>query len=257
MSRKQRTHLRGQRGQAFADQIRGIALDRILCVSLDISKYFHVVMIHNGLGEIVTPTFEIDIFQTGFERLCQAIDAAVAQTKAQVVLVGMEPTSHYFENLARHLRERSRPVTLINSYAVKQNRDQQLMRREKTDEIDVAAIGDLLRRGEGSPFQPAGGVYLQLQQLDRVRLSKVKIRTMLKNQILGHLDRIFPGLVLIGAEARQRYTPPVHHRLLGVSNVAAPDPGVSRPSSTHRHDAHRLGGRLPRPALCPGTPARS
>jgi len=207
MSRKQRTHLRGKRGQAFADRIRGIALERILCVSLDISKYCHVVMIHNGLGEIVTPTFEIDIFQSGFDRLCQAIDEAVAQTQAQVVLVGMEPTSHYFENLARHLRARSRPVTLINSYAVKQNRDQQLMRREKTDEIDVAAIGDLLRRGEGSPFQPAGGVYLHLQQLDRVRLSKVKMRTMLKNQILGHLDRIFPGLVLIGAEARQRYTP--------------------------------------------------
>jgi len=207
MSRKQRTHLRGKRGQAFADQIRGIPLDRILCVSLDISKYFHVVMIHNALGEIVTPTFEIDIFQSGFDRLCQAIDQAVAQTQAQVVWVGMEPTSHYFENLARHLRAQSRPVTLINSYAVKENRDQQMMRREKTDEIDVAAIGDLLRRGEGTPFQPASGVYLQLQQLDRVRLSKVKMRTMLKNQILGHRDRIFPGLVLIGDEATQRYTP--------------------------------------------------
>ena len=207
MSRKRRTHLRGTRGQAFANQIRGIPLERILCVSLDVSKYFHVVMIHNALGEIVTPTFEIDIFQSGFERLCQAMDGAVAQARAQVVLVGLEPTGHYFENLARHLRAHSRPVTLINSYAVKQNRDQQLMRREKTDEIDVAAIGDLLRRGEGSPFQPASGVYLRLQHLDRVRLSKVRMRTMLKNQILGHLDRIFPGLVLIGEEATQRYTP--------------------------------------------------
>ncbi len=33
MSRKKRTHLRGTRGQAFADKIRGIPLDRILCVS--------------------------------------------------------------------------------------------------------------------------------------------------------------------------------------------------------------------------------
>ena len=77
MSRKKRTHLRGKRGQAFADKIRGIPLDCILCVSIDIHKYFHVVMIHNALGEIVTPTFEIDIFQTGFDRLCQAVDEAV------------------------------------------------------------------------------------------------------------------------------------------------------------------------------------
>jgi transposase len=207
MSRKEKTHLRGERGQAFADQIRGLKLDQILCVSLDISKYFHLVMIHNALGEIVRPTFEIDIFQTGFAHLCQAIDAAVEQTQAQVVLVGMEPTGHYFENLARHLQQRPQPVTLINSYAVSQNRAQQMMQRQKTDPIDVAAIGDLLRRGEGSAFRPLQGIYLELQQLDRGRLGKVKMRTMLKNQILGHLDRIFPGLVIMGEEAKKRYRP--------------------------------------------------
>jgi transposase len=207
MSRKKHTHLRGERGQAFADKIRGIPLQQILCVSLDIHKYFHVVMIHNALGEIVTMPFEIDIFQAGFDRLCQATDEAVARTKAQVVLVGMEPTGHYFENLARHLHQRRQPVTLINSFAVSRNREQQMMRREKDDEIDVAAIGDLLRRGEGTPFQPISGLYLEMQHLSRVRLSRVKIRTALKNQIIGHLDRIFPGLVIQGKVARERYQP--------------------------------------------------
>jgi transposase len=207
MSRKKATHVRGERGQDFANRIRGVSSEQILCVSLDISKYFHVVMIHNGLGEIVTPTFEIDMMQSGLDQLCQVIEQAKVQTNAQVVLIGMEPTSHYFENLARHLLKRSLPVTLINSFAVKQNREQRLMRREKTDEIDVAAIGDLLRRGEGTPYKPPTEDYLQLQQLDRVRLSKVKIAGMLKNQIIGHLDRIFPGLVVFGEQAQKRYPP--------------------------------------------------
>ena len=207
MSEKCFAHLRGQRGQAFADLIRGISPEQILCVSLDISKYFHVAVIHNGLGEIVTPTFEIDIYQSGFDQLCRTIEQARVRTQAQVVLVGMEPTSHYFENLARHLLERSQPVKLINSFSVKQNREQQLMRREKSDQIDVAAIGDLLRRGEGTPYKPATGIYLQLQQIDRVRLGKVKIAGILKNQIIGHLDRIFPGLVILDEVAKQRYTP--------------------------------------------------
>ena len=81
MSNQKQTHLRGERGQRFANQIRGIALEQIVCVSVDISKYFHMVMIHNALGEIITPTFEIDIFRTGFEQLCQAIDAAIAQSQ--------------------------------------------------------------------------------------------------------------------------------------------------------------------------------
>ncbi len=207
MSKKGNSHLRGQRGQAFADLIRGIPSEQILCVSLDISKYFHVVMMHNGLGEIVKPAFEIDFYQSGFDQLCQVIDQATDETQAQVVLIGMEPTSHYFENLARHLLQQPRPVTLINSFAVKQNRGQQMMHREKTDPIDCGAIGDLLRRGEGTPYKPVTGVYLQLQQLDRVRLSKAKIEGMLKNQVIAHLDRIFPGLVILGKAARERYTP--------------------------------------------------
>ncbi len=207
MRGKKATHLRGERGQDFANRMRGIPAEQILCVSLDISKYFHVVMIHNGLGEIVKPTFEINMLQSGLDQLCQAIEQAKVQTSAQVVLIGMEPTSHYFENLARHLLKRGLPVTLINSFAVKQNREQRLMRREKTDEIDVAAIGDLLRRGEGTLYKPPTEIYLQLQQFDRVRLSKVRIAGMLKNQIIGHLDRIFPGLVVFGAEAQKRYPP--------------------------------------------------
>lgn len=207
MSKKCFSHIRGERGQAFADLVRGIPSEQILCISLDISKYFHVVMMHNGLGEIVKPAFEINFYQSGFDQLCQTIEHAKVETQAQVVLVGMEPTSHYFENLARHLRQSSQPVTLINSFAVKQNRDQQLMHREKTDPIDCGAIGDLLRRGEGTPYKPATGVYLQLQQLDRARLGKVKIETMLKNQIVTHLDRIFPGLLILGKPAQERYTP--------------------------------------------------
>ena len=207
MSKTGKSHLRGERGQAFADLIRGIPSEQILCVSLDISKYFHVVMMHNGLGEIVKPAFEIDFYRSGFDQLCQTIDQARAETQAQVVLIGMEPTSHYFENLARHLLQQPQPVTLINSFAVKQNRGQQLMHREKTDPVDCGAIGDLLRRGEGTPYKPATGIYLQLQQLDRVRLGKVKIEGMLKNQVIAHLDRIFPGLVILGKPARERYTP--------------------------------------------------
>jgi hypothetical protein len=46
-----------------------------------------------------------------------------------------------------------------------------------------------------------------MQQLDRVRISKIKIRTVLKDQIIGHLDRILPGLVIVADAGKERYTP--------------------------------------------------
>ena len=63
----------------------------------------------------------------------------------------MEPTGHYYENLARHIQQTGQKVTIVNSFAVKENRRQQMMAHEKDDEIDVAAIGDLLRRGKALP----------------------------------------------------------------------------------------------------------
>ena len=112
MSRKKHTHLRGERGQAFADKIRGIPLEQILCVSLDIHKYFHVVMIHNALGEIVMTTFEIDIFQAGFDRLNTATTPREKEKKQQAASTlgriedrfAVERPLSVFERLLRFFR---------------------------------------------------------------------------------------------------------------------------------------------------------
>ncbi len=207
MKRSKKTHLHGQPGQSFADRIRGIAPEQVLCVSIDISKDFHVVLIHNGLGEIIKERFEIDIFRRGYEQLWRSIKEVQKESDSRIVLVGMEPTGHYYENLARHITGSGQEVTLINSLAVKQNRSQRMMAREKSDAIDAAAIGDLLRRGEGNCFRPVSGIYLQLQQLDRMRTREVKVRTIYKNRIIGRLDVLFPGLVLTRKAREKGYEP--------------------------------------------------
>jgi hypothetical protein len=42
---------------------------------------------HNAYGEIVTPSFEIDIFRSGFEHLCQVIDETAACETASLGLL--------------------------------------------------------------------------------------------------------------------------------------------------------------------------
>jgi transposase len=190
--------VQGKRGEEHLELIRGVPPDRIACISIDVHKHFHLVMIHDAYGQILEPAFRINIFRSGLEQLCAAIDSVAAAVDAQVLLIGMEPTGHYFENLARHLLDRYPHVRLVNSYAVKENRNQNMLRSHKTDEIDVCAIGDLVLRNRCFDYQPLQGAHLQLQQWVRYRKAKLKVRTMLRNQIIGHLDRIFPGLVRCG-----------------------------------------------------------
>ena len=192
---KRRKHVQGRRGEAFVKLIRDVPRDRIVCVSIDVHKYYHQVILHNDYGEILVPSFKINIFRSGFDRLCQVVEQAVVEHDIQVLFIGMEPTGHYYENLARHLNGRYPHLRLVNSYAVKENRKQSMLRTEKTDEIDLGAIGDLVLRNKCFPYQPLSGDYLCLQHWVRFREAKVKTRTALRNQIIGHLDRIFPGLV--------------------------------------------------------------
>ncbi|MBC8253169.1 MAG: IS110 family transposase [Ardenticatenia bacterium] len=191
-----RKHVQGQRGESFLEIVRGVDRERIISVAIDVHKYYHLVMIHNGYGDVILPGFEIDIFQAGFDHLCAEIDSVVKETQATVLLIGMEPTGHYFENLARHLLDKYPHIKLVNSYAVKENRNQKMLRLQKNDEIDVCAIGDLVLRNECFTYQPLSEPYLNLQYWCRHRQAKLKMRTMLKNQVIGHLDRIFPGLVM-------------------------------------------------------------
>lgn len=75
MSKNRSAHLRGNRGRAFANLVRGIPPEQILCVSVNLSKYFYVPMIHNDLGEILTSPFEVDVYQREFDKLYQKIEA--------------------------------------------------------------------------------------------------------------------------------------------------------------------------------------
>ena len=163
MAKRQVTHIQGQRGESFLQLVRGVPQDKVLCVTIDVHKAYHRIMIVNGYYEIVERAFSIDILRDGLKQLCQLIDQAVTRTGARVLFIGMEPTGHYHENLARHLRQRYPHVRLVNSYAVKENRNQRMLRAEKDDDKDLCSIAELVLRNECFPYQPLTGDYLHLQ----------------------------------------------------------------------------------------------
>ena len=66
----------------------------------------------------------------------------------------------------------------------------------KTDRIDLAAIADLVLAGRGLPISVAGEALVELAAWVAHRSRRVQVRTATKNQLLGQLDRSFPGLTL-------------------------------------------------------------
>lgn len=66
----------------------------------------------------------------------------------------------------------------------------------KTDAVDLEAITELFLAGQGTPVIAAEQVIGELSARSAHRLRRVQPRRATKNQLLGQLDRSFPGLTL-------------------------------------------------------------
>jgi hypothetical protein len=63
----------------------------------------------------------------------------------------------------------------------------------KTDQIDLAAMFDLLLVGRGRPANRRGQALLELQAWVAMRHRRIRAVIAVKNQLLGQMDRAFPG----------------------------------------------------------------
>ncbi|WP_197687803.1 IS110 family transposase [Nocardioides sp. XL1] len=114
-----------------------------------------------------------------------------------VVKVGIEAAGHYHRPL---LMTGAWPGTWevleLNPGHVTEQRRVLGKRTIKTDVIDLQAMTELLLAGRGQPVRDRSLVFGELTAWSAHRVGRVALRTATKNQLLGHLDRTFPGLTL-------------------------------------------------------------
>jgi transposase len=113
------------------------------------------------------------------------------------VKVGIEAAGHYHRPL---LTAGAWPtdweVLELNPGHVTEQRRVLGKRTIKTDVIDLQAMTELLLAGRGQPVRDRSLVLGELTAWSAHRTGRVALRTATKNQLLGQLDRSFPGLTL-------------------------------------------------------------
>ncbi len=114
-----------------------------------------------------------------------------------LVRVGVEAAGHYHQPLvAPGVWPAGWQVLELNPAHVTEQRRVMGRRRVKTDAIDLEAITELVLAGRGQPVADRELVLGQLTAWSAHRARRVQLRTATKNQLLGQLDRAFPGLTL-------------------------------------------------------------
>jgi transposase len=123
---------------------------------------------------------------------------AVLPAGAVRVRVGVEAAGHYhLPLLAASVWPAGWELVELNPAHVTEQRRVAGRRRVKTDAIDLEAITELLLAGRGVPVAGWDTVLVELAAWAGHRTRRVAIRTATKNQLLGQLDRAFPGLTRV------------------------------------------------------------
>lgn len=194
--------------QVFRERQAGVPLLEWRCVSIDIGKYEHVAVMFDGEGRLLAAPWRFTIREEDYEALFGWVDRLVGDVRGKPVF-GMEPTGHYYEQLAYEISGRygGEQVYLIQAIDVARRREDWNRGTFKNDEVDACIINELLREGKGRLYQPPEGAYLSLYHLERCRLNREQASTRYKNAIVGHVDRLYPGLVINHPKLAEQYQP--------------------------------------------------
>lgn len=204
----------------------GVDLTRCVVVAVDVGKHEALAGVEDFTGTALCRPIPFAMNRAGVERMVAAAIAAMPADPV-VVRVGVEACGHYHQPVtaAGVLPEWWELVGLNPAWVTAQRRVNGTARR-KTDAIDVAAIADLLRAGKGYQLPRPGEALVELAAWVAHRNRRVQVRSGLKNQLNGQLDRAFPGLAgcladvlgtKVGRLVATEFTDPARLAAMGVA----------------------------------------
>jgi len=167
---------------------------RTLVVGVDIGCQFNAVALMKGDGEVLGAPVRVYNSRKGFMYFMELVEGARRRHELGQVVVGMEPTGHYWRKLAYFAKDRGFEVRFVRTTALKHQRELDESSSAKSDARDALTIGNLVREGKYLDTLVEEGVFRELRTLGktRERLLRYYSGTL---QVLGAvLDDYFPEL---------------------------------------------------------------
>ena len=161
----------------------------MIYVGIDIAKQTHFASIMASDGEILAKPFDFSNDHNGFQKLLKQLDLFPKES----LLIGMESTAHYAENLLSFLFTRNYKLCIINPIQTAVLRKSNI-RKTKTDSVDTYLIIKALSLNHYRLFSQRDFDSLQLKNLCRFRQKLMKARTKVKIQLVSYVDLLFPEL---------------------------------------------------------------
>ena len=165
-----------------------------LIVGVDIGNAFNAVGLMNKDGNVLGSCAKLYNSREGFEQFVKMIEGFKAKHHLRDVLIGMEPTGHYWRKLAYFAKEHGYEVRFVRTTALKHHRELDESSSAKSDRRDALTIANMTREGKYIDTVIEDGALRQLRTLAKARERLLRYSVSAKNSLHAALDDYFPEL---------------------------------------------------------------
>ncbi|MGE6486865.1 IS110 family transposase [Paenisporosarcina sp. NPDC076898] len=166
--------------------------EHTLVVGMDIAKRVHYACFVDERGRVIEKAFAVHQSKQGFENLYEKIRQTMKEAKKTEVIVGIEPTGHYWMNLASFLDQYGIPLVMVNPMHVRRSKELDDNLPTKNDKKDALVIARLMKDGRFSYPRLLKDVEAELRIGSTLRSKLTEDLASIKNRIIRWLDRYFP-----------------------------------------------------------------
>ena len=163
-----------------------------LIVGIDIAKNKHAARAQDFRGIEYGKVRYFLNREHDFERIKRWILNLAKKASKKDIIIGLEPTGHYWLNLGEHLKNKKMKFVLVNPAHVKKTKTLDDNSPTKTDKKDARVIAQLVKDGRYSEPNMLEGLYAELRvaMTHRERLNKDLMR--IKAKVHQWIDKYFP-----------------------------------------------------------------
>jgi transposase len=165
-----------------------------LVVGVDVGNAFNAVGYMDKEGKVLGSSARLYNNREGFEEFVKLTEGLKAKHKLQDVLIGMEPTGHYWRKLAYFAMERGYEVRFVRTTALRHHRELDESASAKSDQRDALTLTNITREGKYIDTVIEDGVLRQLRTLSKTRERLLRYCVSAKNALHAVLDDYFPEL---------------------------------------------------------------
>ncbi len=168
-----------------------------LIVGVDIAKELQWARFVDYRGLELGKAVKFHNDKNGFDSILASIETICKSKELFDVIVGMEPTGHYWKPLANYLILNGITVVMVNPYHTKRAKELDDNSQTKSDKKDALTIAKLVRDGRYYEVYMPQDTFAELRVLSNSRISLMKRFNALKNTITAVMDEYFPEITTV------------------------------------------------------------